>query len=306
MSEALTVRVAETDDLAAAHAVRRAVFIDEQGVPAALEIDAADEVATHVVAERGEQIVATGRLFASGVVGQVGRMAVRASERGTGVGARLLRRLEIEARRLGLHRVELHAQLNAVGFYDRQGYRPQGEGFIEAGIEHQLMFKDLPVRRQVRDGDSTELIELITAAFDEYPGCVMDVDGEEPWLRQPATAYQHGGGTMWVYCLSSPQGPVVACGGIKPSGPGRFELKNLYVAARARRQGLAEELTELVQSEAAALGGTVVHLWSDTRFTDAHRLYRRLGYAQLPETRELFDKSETTEFHFSRDLGTLG
>lgn len=305
MPEALTVRVADADDLTAARAVRRAVFIDEQGVPAALESDAADQIATHVVAERGGVIVATGRLLAAGEVGQVGRMAVRAPERGTGVGARMLRRLEIEARRLGLHRIELHAQLNAAGFYDTQGYRPEGDTFIEAGIEHQLMGKDLPVRRQVRDADSAELIELITAAFDEYPGCVMDVDGEEPWLRQPATAYLRGGGTMWVYCLGSTEGPVVACGGIKPSGTGRFELKNLYVAARARRQGLAEELTELVQSEAAALGGTVVHLWSDTRFIDAHRLYRRLGYAQLPETRELHDKSDTTEFHFSRDLGTL-
>jgi putative acetyltransferase len=57
-----------------------------------------------------------------------------------------------------------------------------------------------------------------------------------------------------------------------------------------------------VEHEARRTGARMVELWSDTRFTAAHRLYERLGYIRLPETRSLSDLSQTTEFHYRKQL----
>jgi GNAT superfamily N-acetyltransferase len=152
--------------------------------------------------------------------------------------------------------------------------------------------------RLVRDDDSAALIELIGSCWAEYPGCVLDVDGEEPWLRAPAAAYA-AGGRCWVVEEGD---EILACVGVKPRADGVAELKSLYVAARARRRGLGARLTGLVEAEAARLGAGRVVLWSDTRFGDAHRLYERLGYARTGRTRELHDLSGTTEFEFVKPL----
>ena len=156
-----------------------------------------------------------------------------------------------------------------------------------------------PVVREVRDDDSAALIELIGGCWAEYPGCVLDIDGEEPWLREPATAYRRWSGAMWV---AEVDGAVRACVGIKPLSPEVAELKSLYVAAAARRRGLGEQLTRLVEDDARRRGCTRVELWSDTRFADAHRLYERLGYTRLPQTRDLHDLSNTTEYAFAKTL----
>ena len=267
-------------------------------MPGAIERDERDAGAVHVVAVRDGTVVGTGRLFADGSVAMVGRMAVLPSVRGLGVGAALLVALEGEAFAAGLASVQLHAQLTARGFYLRSGYTTVGSTYLEAGIEHATMAKPMPVLREVSDDDSAALIELISACWAEYPGCVMDVDGEEPWLRAPATAYRDWGATMWVVTLA---GSLVACVGLKPLGDSA-ELKSLYVGRAARRRGLGERLTLLVEREARGLGCRRVELWSDTRFADAHRLYERLGYRRLPEVRELHDRSATVEYHYDKSL----
>ena len=124
-----------------ASALRQAVFVAEQGIPAALELDAADAQARHVVAyNRLGQALGTGRLLehAPGA-GRIGRMAVLASVRGAGIGRPLLDRLVQLARERGDREVILHAQSSAIGFYDRAGFKPQGAPFEEAGIVHQEM-----------------------------------------------------------------------------------------------------------------------------------------------------------------------
>lgn len=156
-----------------------------------------------------------------------------------------------------------------------------------------------PALRPVRDDDSVALIELIGRCWSEYPGVILDVDGEEPWLRAPASAYAGWGARMWV---ATGGGVVVACVGAKPHGPQVVELKSLYVAATARRHGLGARLTGLVEDEARSGGAARVELWSDSRFFDAHRLYTRLGYRRTGRTRELGDLSDTTEYHFARTL----
>ncbi len=120
-----------------AQALRIEVFVVEQGVPVELEWDEADEVSTHAVAyDEAAQPVATGRLLPDG---HIGRMAVRKSARGRGIGAQVLNALLEEAKRLGYRELVLHAQTHAVDFYARHGFLLRGEAFIEAGIPHRMM-----------------------------------------------------------------------------------------------------------------------------------------------------------------------
>ncbi len=134
---------------AEAHAIRREVFVDEQQVPAELEHDAADlAVATHALARnRLGLALATGRwvpqLEHGQPVARIGRMAVRAAMRGSSVGRQVLDALLDSARAAGCRQALLHAQASAIGFYRRAGFVPQGERFMEAGIEHLEMVKAL-------------------------------------------------------------------------------------------------------------------------------------------------------------------
>ena len=125
-------------------ALRRRVFVEEQGVPEGLEVDELDEGALHAVALNGSTVVGTGRLvFDSAIEGRIGRMAVEPAMRRHGTGAEVLAFLEEEARVRGLRRVVVHAQVYVKDFYARHGYREEGDVFMEAGIEHVRMWKEL-------------------------------------------------------------------------------------------------------------------------------------------------------------------
>lgn len=120
----------------AAAALRQQVFVVEQGVPAELELDEMDAQSLHAVAYQDGVPVATGRLLPDG---HIGRMAVRQEARGAGTGSLVLCALMDEARRRGDRDVVLHAQLSARDFYARHGFEPEGEVFMDAGIEHIAM-----------------------------------------------------------------------------------------------------------------------------------------------------------------------
>ena len=125
------------DAHAALSAVRRAVFIVEQAVPEALEWEAADHGAVHVLASAPDGVpIGTGRLLADG---RIGRMAVLREWRGRGVGAALLRELMATAEARGIMHLHLHAQTHALPFYARYGFVPSGPEFMEAGIPHRAM-----------------------------------------------------------------------------------------------------------------------------------------------------------------------
>jgi len=117
--------------------VREAVFVQEQGVPLALEWDELDPLCHHVLArDNNGQAIGTGRLTPKHTIG---RMAVLPDWRGRGIGDAMLRALLVQARELGWHEVALHAQASAIDFYARHGFLPFGGRFEEAGIEHQSM-----------------------------------------------------------------------------------------------------------------------------------------------------------------------
>ncbi|MFE1288118.1 GNAT family N-acetyltransferase [Streptomyces sp. NPDC058751] len=149
------VRIAErAADREACFAVRKDVFVGEQGVPQDIEYDAYDPGALHVLAVRGDGVpLGTGRLLegeaaaakvgGDPAVGSLGRLAVTREARGLGIGAALVGAIESAARARGLTAVDLHAQTHALGFYERLGYVAYGPEFADAGMPHRAMRKAL-------------------------------------------------------------------------------------------------------------------------------------------------------------------
>lgn len=136
------------DDL---RAVREPVFVQEQQVPLALEWDELDPLCVHVIArDAAGAPIGTGRLTPEH---KIGRMAVLPDWRGRGVGDGLLLALIAEAERRHWPELHLHAQVSAVGFYVKHGFVPVGDRFMEAGIEHQTMRRQLggPTAIDTRD-----------------------------------------------------------------------------------------------------------------------------------------------------------
>lgn len=121
----------------AATLVRFAVFVDEQQVPAEIELDEFDAVSLHaVVFDEHNNPVATGRLLPDG---HIGRMAVMASARGSGVGGMVLQALIEEGRHRGHKALVLSAQTHAIGFYAKYGFVAEGDIYLDAGINHRDM-----------------------------------------------------------------------------------------------------------------------------------------------------------------------
>lgn len=136
------------DDIAlrAALRLRHLVFVQEQRVPEALEIDEHDVLGAsdvvQVLATRQTVSIAAGRLRClDAATGKLERVAVLPAFRGQGVGSALVRHLEQLARERGLAQLQLSAQISACGFWARLGYQARGEPFWEAGIEHVAMHK---------------------------------------------------------------------------------------------------------------------------------------------------------------------
>ncbi len=154
--------------------------------------------------------------------------------------------------------------------------------------------------RDARDGDAEQLIRLVGSCFAEYPGCLLDVDGEIPELRAIRSHYDAVDGRIWIVEVD---GHVAACVAVRPSADGDgMELQKLYVSVDARRRGLGFMLCTLAEEEARRRGAPYLELWTDTRFENAHRLYRRAGFHDLGATRELHDKSGTVEYHYRKEL----
>ncbi|WP_329584119.1 GNAT family N-acetyltransferase [Kitasatospora sp. NBC_01250] len=134
-----------------AKAVRHEVFVVEQGIAPELEYDELDAGSTHLLAlDPTGAPVGTARLISgepamelTGVAGRVllGRLAVSARARGTGLGSALVGAVERAGIELGATECELHAQVQALGFYQRLGYTAEGPVYDDAGIPHRTMVK---------------------------------------------------------------------------------------------------------------------------------------------------------------------
>ena len=141
------IMITDDKDREKAYAIRREVFVKEQNVPEELELDAYDkqESTKHVLlVDQEQKAVGTARFrpYGNGVL-KIERVAVLAKKRGNGSGKMIMETIEVEARKAGYQWMKLSAQIHAKKFYERLGFEAQGETYLEAGIEHVDMFKNI-------------------------------------------------------------------------------------------------------------------------------------------------------------------
>lgn len=137
-------KITVTRDIATCQHLRRVVFIEEQGVSEADEVDGLDGSAIHLLALDGAEPVGTARLLVKGAVGKIGRVCVLPVARGTGLGAALIRSaLDVLRDQPGVTEAYLGSQSHATGFYEKLGFAVEGEEFMDAGIPHRHMRRAL-------------------------------------------------------------------------------------------------------------------------------------------------------------------
>lgn len=134
------IAIAPTRDIATCRLLRRRVFIEEQGVSEADEVDDQDEAAIHLLASEGDTPIGSARLLRQDETGKIGRVCVLATHRGRGIGAALIRAAVEEFRKQpGVKKVKLGAQSHAIGFYEGLGFTAYGPEYDDAGIPHRDM-----------------------------------------------------------------------------------------------------------------------------------------------------------------------
>jgi len=162
-------------------------------------------------------------------------------------------------------------------------------------VSPKIQMNSLDLRPTVPE-DVSGILKLIAEVYAEYD-CVLDAEGEEPHLLEPGPYFRSHGGEFWVV---EDNGSICATAAVllhEDAG----ELKSLYVHPSLRRQGWGHRLTNLTIDYARQNGKSKMILWSDTRFKDAHRLYRGLGFREMG-IRELHDSNNTVEYGFEMSL----
>ena len=286
-----------------------------------------------LVAMRGEKLVGTASAHAvHGGPLELARLYIAPDCQRGGLGALLLNAVFTHFAQARASRLEVEPRnATAIAFYRRYGFEVVGQGKAcggdaAAAVEHLVMEAVLPrlALRPADDRDAQDLFGLLALCFAEYPGCFVDPHDDLPDLVKPGhwpareKAGHKLGGQFLV--LEDDRGRVCACVAVDFPAPEEFasevvpgsceansrkgklaELHRLYVRPDCRRRGIADRLVREAERLARADGATRIILWSDTRFSGAHRLYERLGYERAG-TRPCGDISNTTEFHFSKPL----
>ena len=138
----MTVEIQIVDtaaDFEHCRAIRMTVFVEEQAVPAELEMDDLDAVATHLLATVDGRPAGTARIVDKGASVKIGRVAVLKEHRGGGVGRLIMEFAIDEARRRGYSEVVLSSQTYVIPFYERLGFVAEGPEYDDAGIPHRTM-----------------------------------------------------------------------------------------------------------------------------------------------------------------------
>ena len=136
----MIVSVFETSDVDVCLALRRLVFIEEQGVSEADEIDGLDDAAQHILATVDDLPMGCARVLIKGDTAKIGRVCVLEESRGSGLGeALVLACIETAFAVDGVQRAVLGAQLHALSFYEKLGFSAFGPVYDDAGIDHRDM-----------------------------------------------------------------------------------------------------------------------------------------------------------------------
>jgi GNAT superfamily N-acetyltransferase len=155
------------------------------------------------------------------------------------------------------------------------------------------------VIRPARDADAAAITGIVAACWSEYPGCIVDFEGEAPELFSLASYCAGRGGAAWV---AEHDGDVVGLACTYPMSDGAWEIAKVYVARACRGGGVAHGLVNTAEEFARERGGSHAKLWSDTRFDRAHRFYEKRGYVRAGAIRALADKSNSIEFAYAKPL----
>lgn len=131
------------DDMLLVYAIRREVFVDEQGLTESVRDDPDDRYSTHVLASIGDQVVGIGRATFIGDESQIAWVAIRRPYRRHGVGWAIMQRLIDISREQSCHLISLNAQTHALSFYQNLGFHSVGRRFYMSNIEHQHMIMNL-------------------------------------------------------------------------------------------------------------------------------------------------------------------
>ena len=131
-------------ELDGAFAIRRQVFVEEQGISEDIELDEHDKEALHMVVKDGDRVIGTARvLFLDAGLAKIERMAILPPFRRRGIGKGIISFLSEELKNRQVEQVILHAQYAVVAFYKSCGFEETGSPFWEAGIKHIKMQKQL-------------------------------------------------------------------------------------------------------------------------------------------------------------------
>lgn len=129
--------VADGEDMQSCMDIRRIVFIEEQKVPAAEEMDGMDAAARHFAVSANENIIATCRVRFMGSAAKIERVAVLKEYRSKGIGGVLMKYILQElGKGAEVQLFKLSSQAHAVPFYERMGFKKRGDEYMEAGIPH--------------------------------------------------------------------------------------------------------------------------------------------------------------------------
>lgn len=144
--------------------------------------------------------------------------------------------------------------------------------------------------------DTVGIVKLVGEVYAEY-GLILDTENDEPHLLHVAEFFRARDGEFWVV---DDDHIIKATVGVFLNGAAA-ELKTLYVHPSLRRQGWGQRLVELVMNYSRQAGKRGIQLWSDTRFTTAHRLYRNMGFTECG-TRQIHDSNMSEEYCFEKQL----
>lgn len=135
-----------TEDISDALSLRERIFILEQGVPVGRESDGLDDVAEHYVGRFAGEAIAVARVrYDDLTTARLERIGVLEPMRGEGTGQELMEQVLEDLRLEGVRSVTLNSQVEVQGFYEKLGFTPVGEPFIEeaTGLPHIRMDKQL-------------------------------------------------------------------------------------------------------------------------------------------------------------------
>lgn len=139
-------RITNDEDLRKAFTIRKEVFVKEQGVPPDDEFDqfdTLDGICEHILVFYNDQAVGTGRVRFLEDVSKLERICILEPYRNFGLGKVIIKALEEIVEERGAIQVKLHGQTHAEGFYTKLGYRTSSKPFMEDGIPHVLMVKEI-------------------------------------------------------------------------------------------------------------------------------------------------------------------